>query len=255
DPGQQESPRRALPGVARGRGVDARASPTGAPPPTRLARVGTMPAGYRGRGKRKPKRRCSPHSNRLPGPTRLVRVGTMPGGYSGRRAPPGPHPAGPGGHHAWQLQGANAPRPPAVRNRPRVPRARFRAGGWSAGRSQPRMWLCPGVLPVRAAGPQRKAMEQTLDPGRLPSDGWRHTNKLAALLEAAWRQAETVDLAGFLPPPGDALRPAALHELIKTDLEIRWRRGKPADLEHYLRAFPELGPADALPAPLLYEEY
>src|SRR5262249_56366151 len=42
---------------------------------------------------------------------------------------------------------------------------------------------------------------------------------------------------------------------IKADLEVGWRRGKPVDLEHYLKAFPELGPADALPAPLVYEEY
>src|SRR3954466_10420250 len=94
--------------------------------------------------------------------------------------------------------------------------------------------------------------ERTLDQGRLPSDDWRRLHELADRLEGAWRQEGTVALAGFLPPPGDPLRPVALHELIKTDLEIRWRRGLSVSLEHYLRDFPELG---AVPSPeLLYEE-
>jgi hypothetical protein len=62
-------------------------------------------------------------------------------------------------------------------------------------------------------------------------------------------------LNDYLPPGGDDLRVLALHELVKTDLEIRYRRGKPAALEDYLEQFPELGPKDQVPTPLIYEEY
>jgi hypothetical protein len=87
---------------------------------------------------------------------------------------------------------------------------------------------------------------------------WRQLQELASRFEEAWREAApaaSLDLGRYLPPPGDPLRPAALHQLIKSDLEIRWRRGQGVDLNFYLAQFPELGPAQALPAPLIYEEY
>src|SRR5262249_16835301 len=59
----------------------------------------------------------------------------------------------------------------------------------------------------------------------------------------------------FLPSPGTPLRAAVLHELIKTDMEVRCRRGLAFALEDYATRFPELGPAAALPARLIYEEY
>jgi hypothetical protein len=64
-----------------------------------------------------------------------------------------------------------------------------------------------------------------------------------------------VELGRYLPPPADPLRPLALRELIKTDLEIRWRRGLGVTLEFYLSRFPELGPAQVLSPELVYEEY
>ena len=65
-----------------------------------------------------------------------------------------------------------------------------------------------------------------------------------------------VALEILLPPPDDPPRAASLRELVKTDLEIRYRRGLSATLDEYLTQFPELaaGPDDAL-AELLYEEY
>jgi serine/threonine protein kinase len=59
----------------------------------------------------------------------------------------------------------------------------------------------------------------------------------------------------LLPAVDDPLRPAILHELVKTDLEIRWRRGQSVELERYLTQFTELAPAGAVPVPLIYEEY
>jgi serine/threonine protein kinase len=98
-------------------------------------------------------------------------------------------------------------------------------------------------------------MGHDTETGRQSSDAWRRLNELAERLEAAWQNAETVDLGALLPGPADPLRPAALRELIKTDLEIRWRRGQPAVLERYLGEFPELGPVTAPPAELIFEEY
>jgi hypothetical protein len=98
-------------------------------------------------------------------------------------------------------------------------------------------------------------MERPTDLGRLKTEEWDLLQELADRFEAAWQSADSVDLAPFLPPADNSLRPVALHELIKTDLEIRWRRGKGLMLDDYLRRFPELGDAGSLPAPLLYEEY
>src|SRR5262249_33816819 len=63
------------------------------------------------------------------------------------------------------------------------------------------------------------------------------------------------DLSAFLPAVDDPLRQVALHELIKTDLEARWRRDQVIGIEAYLEKFPELGDAASLSTTLIYEEY
>jgi formylglycine-generating enzyme required for sulfatase activity len=89
----------------------------------------------------------------------------------------------------------------------------------------------------------------------LNTSEWRQLHDLAGRLEEAWQTAGSVDLGLFLPPPGSPFRLPFLHELIKTELEIRYRRGQPLTLEGYLERFPELGPSRSLPAALIYEEY
>jgi serine/threonine protein kinase len=91
--------------------------------------------------------------------------------------------------------------------------------------------------------------------GQLNTQEWDQLQDLADRFEAAWRGAEAVELEQFLPAPGHPLRPVALQELIKTDLEMRWRRGRGLRLEDYLGKFPELGSARALPSQLVYEEF
>jgi serine/threonine protein kinase len=78
---------------------------------------------------------------------------------------------------------------------------------------------------------------------------------VADRFEEAWKGVEAVDIARFLPPAGTPLRAAVLQELIKTELEVRCRRGLAVALEDYAARFPELGPAALLPARLIYEEY
>jgi serine/threonine protein kinase len=93
------------------------------------------------------------------------------------------------------------------------------------------------------------------DLGRLETEHWAHLQDLASRFEAAWKDADTVDLAAYLPPVGHPLRSVALQELIKTDLEARWRRGQLIGVEAYLEKYPELGTVAVLPASLIYEEY
>jgi serine/threonine protein kinase len=91
--------------------------------------------------------------------------------------------------------------------------------------------------------------------GHLETANWEQLQEMASRFEAAWRESDTVDLNAFLPPVGSPLRRVALHELIKTDLEARWRRGQIIGIEAYLEKFPELGNAAVLAPTLIYEEY
>jgi serine/threonine protein kinase len=95
--------------------------------------------------------------------------------------------------------------------------------------------------------------------GNLKTEKWEQLQDVADRFESAWRQApgpqQAPDLASFLPPPEDGLRSTALQELIKTDLEIRWRQGQVYLLENYLERFPDLGTRDTVSPQLIFEEY
>ncbi|MFN4257918.1 MAG: protein kinase domain-containing protein [Gemmataceae bacterium] len=58
--------------------------------------------------------------------------------------------------------------------------------------------------------------------------------------EAARRQADEVDLATLLPSPNNCLYPLALREMVKQDMEARWREGRPLWLEAYIKRYPAL---------------
>src|SRR4051812_5362357 len=77
---------------------------------------------------------------------------------------------------------------------------------------------------------------------------------LASKLEDGWKKGP-IDLAALLPAPPSPLRKHALLELIKVDLECRWRHSQPVVLDYYLDRFPDLGKARDLPAKLVFEEY
>ncbi|MBI2805843.1 MAG: protein kinase [Planctomycetes bacterium] len=69
--------------------------------------------------------------------------------------------------------------------------------------------------------------------------------------EAAWLKPSPPALEDYLPAPGSAERSRVLYELIKIDLEHRWKRGERTHVESYVERFPELGEA---PVELLAEE-
>ncbi len=102
-------------------------------------------------------------------------------------------------------------------------------------------------------------MNRPTDLADLSPRQWEELQSVASHYDKAWRdvdsQGGSVTMDGYLPPPGAPLRTVYLHELIKTDLEIRWRRHLPTCLEHYVRDYPELGTPRELPAELIYEEY
>src|SRR4051794_37593394 len=121
--------------------------------------------------------------------------------------------------------------------------------------------MIPGTPPRVRSGflDGEWAMNRPSGLADLSAQQWEALQSLASLYDKAWQnldpQGGSVNLEEYLPPPGAPLRTVYLHELIKTDLEIRWRRHQPTCLEHYLRDFPELGSLRDLPAELIYEEY
>lgn len=77
--------------------------------------------------------------------------------------------------------------------------------------------------------------------------------------QQAWAKvsdaAEGVDLRGLLPSDEDPLREAALHALVKADMEMRGQRGQAVRLDHYAARYAELGAVRNLPPHLIFEEY
>src|SRR5262245_33095077 len=95
-----------------------------------------------------------------------------------------------------------------------------------------------------------------VDLGRLSTQAWNDLQERMDALVKAWQNGETVDLQKYLPPRNDPDRRTNLIELIKTDLECRWRHGQAVVLGFYLEKFrDELPSADALPVSLVHWEY
>src|SRR5947209_6174217 len=96
--------------------------------------------------------------------------------------------------------------------------------------------------------PKGGRMDRPDELGRMQTGDWGRIQAIADRFEQSWQQAQagasTVDLNKLLPGPGDPLRCPVLYELIKIDMEFRWRRGQIITLDHYLEAYPELGAAE-----------
>lgn len=73
--------------------------------------------------------------------------------------------------------------------------------------------------------------------------------------EVAWTQGVVRDLTPFLPKADDPLYLPVLRELIRVDLEYRWRHGQPLAITDYGRKFPELWSDPLLRAEIAFEEY
>jgi Protein kinase domain len=114
-----------------------------------------------------------------------------------------------------------------------------------------------GVLPSKTSADNQSDVQPVS--ARLSPEEWERLQNCIDGFEDAWlrslEQGNFVEIRAFLPGPNDALRPTALEELIKTELEIRYRQGEGVDLGYYMQQFPELGGSEKLSAHLVYEEY
>jgi tRNA A-37 threonylcarbamoyl transferase component Bud32 len=109
---------------------------------------------------------------------------------------------------------------------------------------------CP--LPWGAEPAMSKPRSATLP---LPGDP-NNLDQLVERFELAWQAKLTPRIEEFVPAdqPG---RQQVLHELVKIDLEYRWRQpggGRPR-LEDYVKRLPQLGPLRRLGVDLIGEEY
>ncbi len=75
---------------------------------------------------------------------------------------------------------------------------------------------------------------------RLSDAAWDTIDVAIRQLEEAWRQAPQPDIGPWIPPVGNPLRLRVLVELIRVDLECRWKSGVPTRIEDYLHDWPEL---------------
>jgi len=106
-------------------------------------------------------------------------------------------------------------------------------------------------------------MHESSPPGP-PSPAVGNPEEILCAFDNAWRQG-TPRVEDFIAgPAGAPARRVLLQELIKIDLEYRWRRAavRPAAgapkaplLEEYLQRHPELGPPERLALDLIGEEY
>jgi len=87
------------------------------------------------------------------------------------------------------------------------------------------------------------------------SEQEKRLQALSETFQEAWKKATSVNIQSYLPPAGDPLRHRALCELIKAELPIRWQRQQKVLLEQYLKKYPELGSAGALPPAVIFEEF
>jgi tRNA A-37 threonylcarbamoyl transferase component Bud32 len=91
----------------------------------------------------------------------------------------------------------------------------------------------------------------------LPGDS-KNIDRLLDRFELAWQTGVPPAIEAFLPPALSARR-TLLHELVKIDLEYRWRQAPPhasgPRLDDYVRRLPRLGSPRRLPIELIAEEY
>ena len=73
--------------------------------------------------------------------------------------------------------------------------------------------------------------------------------------EDSFSKDSSVRLEDFVPEVGDPSRSQVLAELIRVDLELRWKKGIPQQLDDYRQRFPQEFQTQGFVAPLAFEEY
>jgi predicted Ser/Thr protein kinase len=88
----------------------------------------------------------------------------------------------------------------------------------------------------------------------LSGDARRELEQMLAEFGRSWDEQRLAAQLRRLPADSP-LRPLALCEMVKVDLERRWQRGRKVLLDAYLKSYPELGTAETLPADLVWAEF
>src|SRR5687768_15841051 len=96
-------------------------------------------------------------------------------------------------------------------------------------------------------------MEPTLENASMVWDAL--AERVETFVEAWETLRRPPPLEDHLPPEPPVLRKLTLIELIKVDLEYRWKENSPKSIEEYAAEFPELNGESGPPADLIYEEY
>ncbi len=94
-------------------------------------------------------------------------------------------------------------------------------------------------------------------PDEFKSHVWNQLSECVDAFIGAWDKAvEPPSIGDFVPMEQPAIRKLILSELVKVDLEYRWRNKRfPKLLEDYLVEFPEMAESGFAPVDLVYEEY
>lgn len=77
-------------------------------------------------------------------------------------------------------------------------------------------------------------------PEELDEKEWNRLQEIVERFEGDAADSFPRDLDPYLPPPSDPIRIVVLQELLRTDLEMQWRRGPGKQIEDYLKKYPEL---------------
>jgi WD40 repeat protein/serine/threonine protein kinase len=109
--------------------------------------------------------------------------------------------------------------------------------------------------PAPSAAPTQTKGRLAPDNVELSAQDRELLEKLLGDFTRTWDLGQLNTLIENLPAQGHPLRAAALHGLIKIDLALRWQRGDAAQVEEYLKRFPELGTVDTVPLSLVLAEY
>src|SRR5262245_9687399 len=88
----------------------------------------------------------------------------------------------------------------------------------------------------------------------LSDDDQKKLEWLLVEFDRQWREGSLAEHAGRLDAAAP-LRPRALAEMVKIDLERPWGMGRPTTVESYLTTYPELGTPETLPAELIQAEF
>ena len=96
-------------------------------------------------------------------------------------------------------------------------------------------------------------MEQASHEGR--SRPRRTLGEIVEEFEFAWNLDDDADVSAFLPPSDDPSFERVALELLRVDLERRWRIGQAKPVEEYVRQFPDVLRRSDLIEQLAYEEY